>query len=710
MRRRRTPSRRRATQPMPMPMWTSSPTNRPRLHPATASPRTRARSRGAWPATSGLTSARCTVRAGRAGSRRRTCRRRPTAVRPVPRRTSTAATRSGEVQRVALTKIQRFAATNLQQAWQTVPHVTHHEDADITDLEAFRKQLNAEQSDVKVTMVALLLKACAATLAEFPRFASSLDGEEIVIKPDLHLGFAADTPNGLVVPVVRDVPHKGILELAGELTDLSGKARAGKLSPKEMSGAVFTISSLGGIGGTGFTPIVNPPQVAILGVVRSAMKPVWDGSAFVPRLMLPAVALLRPPRHRRGGGRTVLRPPRQDAGRPPPRAALGDGRGDEDGPSARGAGRPSPRCRARARWRPVGLVSRRRRRRPRGRRAAATRLRQARPDEPGAATSGGWHPAGVGARHACPVDPFGHDRVGRLGAGRRATADMADQELTRAEQRRGRVERRVRPGRSVVGDERRPVVTRRRRPSPDGDTISVGRERGARQRPRRSPARRSRRASLERRARSARRQIRPRPAGSGPTRRRSWRCARCPPPAAERASAAPRSAIASEADCVSCSSVELTHPRGNPADMDDRRVGTAEGGHRPRGSPPLASAESSNPTVLSRWVQPTRRPRCPPRAGGYESVATLDAVQRGREDDAVGGREPVEIERLARDDGKAARLTPGEPAVVERRADEASALDDEDPGTRPPPAPRRRARRAAAPRRRLRVPADRPPA
>jgi len=193
----------------------------------------------------------------------------------------------GEIQRVPLTKIQRSSAANLQQSWQEIPHVTHHEDADITDLEAFRKQLNAEQSEVKVTMVALLLKACAATLLEFPRFASSLDGDDLVIKPDLHLGFAADTPNGLVVPVVRDVPHKGVLQLAAELTELSGKARAGKLSPKEMSGAVFTISSLGGIGGTGFTPIVNRPQVAILGVVRSAMQPVWSGNEFVPRLILP---------------------------------------------------------------------------------------------------------------------------------------------------------------------------------------------------------------------------------------------------------------------------------------------------------------------------------------------------------------------------------------------------------------------------------------
>jgi len=188
---------------------------------------------------------------------------------------------------VKLTRIQQKAAVNLANAWQTIPHVTQHDEADITDLEAFRKQLNAEQSDVKVTMVALLLKAAAAALDAYPRFASSLDGDELVLHADRHLGFAADTPNGLVVPVIKDVDRKGLFEIAADLTDLSGKARAGKLSPTEMSGAVFTISSLGGIGGTGFTPIVNPPQVAILGVVRSAMRPVWDGAAFQPRLILP---------------------------------------------------------------------------------------------------------------------------------------------------------------------------------------------------------------------------------------------------------------------------------------------------------------------------------------------------------------------------------------------------------------------------------------
>jgi pyruvate dehydrogenase E2 component (dihydrolipoamide acetyltransferase) len=194
---------------------------------------------------------------------------------------------AGEGERVALTRIQQLSRDAVARSWQTVPHVTQNEDADITELEAFRKQLNAEQSDVKVTMVALLLKACSATLDAFPRFASSLDGDELVIKRERHLGFAADTPNGLVVPVIRDVDQKGLFELAAELTELSGKARAGKLGPKDISGAVFTISSLGGIGGTAFTPIVNLPQVAILGVVRSAMKPVWNGSEFEPRLMLP---------------------------------------------------------------------------------------------------------------------------------------------------------------------------------------------------------------------------------------------------------------------------------------------------------------------------------------------------------------------------------------------------------------------------------------
>jgi pyruvate dehydrogenase E2 component (dihydrolipoamide acetyltransferase) len=193
----------------------------------------------------------------------------------------------GEIERAPLSRIKKLSKANLARNWVMIPHVTHHEDADITELEAFRKQVNAEHPDSKVTMVALLLKACVASLQAFPDFNASLDGDDLILKRYYHLGFAADTPQGLVVPVVRDVDRKGLLEIAGELRTLSGKAREGKLMPAEMAGGTFTISSLGGIGGTGFTPIVNAPEVAILGVTRSAMKPVWDGSAFVPRLMVP---------------------------------------------------------------------------------------------------------------------------------------------------------------------------------------------------------------------------------------------------------------------------------------------------------------------------------------------------------------------------------------------------------------------------------------
>jgi pyruvate dehydrogenase E2 component (dihydrolipoamide acetyltransferase) len=168
-----------------------------------------------------------------------------------------------------------------------IPHVTHHDEADITELEAFRKRTNAEQSEAKVTMVALLVKAVVASLKAFPVVNSSLDGDDLVLKRYYNIGFAADTPNGLVVPVIKGADSKGILEIAKDLTELSGKARAGKLSGGDMQGSTFTISSLGGIGGTGFTPIVNAPEVAILGVTRSAMKPVWNGSEFEPRLMVP---------------------------------------------------------------------------------------------------------------------------------------------------------------------------------------------------------------------------------------------------------------------------------------------------------------------------------------------------------------------------------------------------------------------------------------
>jgi pyruvate dehydrogenase E2 component (dihydrolipoamide acetyltransferase) len=193
----------------------------------------------------------------------------------------------GSIERVPRSRIQRISAPNLARNWVLIPHVTHNDEADITELEAWRKRLNSEQSDVKVTMVSFLVVACVVALKEFPNFNSSLDGEELVLKRYYNIGFAADTPGGLVVPVIKDADHKGLLEIASELTALSGKAREGKLSPADMSGSTFTISSLGGIGGTSFTPIVNAPEVAILGATRSAMKPVWDGSEFRPRLMLP---------------------------------------------------------------------------------------------------------------------------------------------------------------------------------------------------------------------------------------------------------------------------------------------------------------------------------------------------------------------------------------------------------------------------------------
>jgi pyruvate dehydrogenase E2 component (dihydrolipoamide acetyltransferase) len=193
----------------------------------------------------------------------------------------------GEVERVPLSRIKKISGPNVARNWVMIPHVTQNDEADITDLEAFRKQINAEQSDVKVTMVALLVKASVGSLKQFPDFNSSLDGDELVIKRYYNIGFAADTPQGLMVPVIKDADRKGLLEIAGDLTELSGKAREGKISAEEMRGSTFSISSLGGIGGTSFTPIVNAPDVAILGVSRSKMAPVWDGEAFQPRLMLP---------------------------------------------------------------------------------------------------------------------------------------------------------------------------------------------------------------------------------------------------------------------------------------------------------------------------------------------------------------------------------------------------------------------------------------
>jgi pyruvate dehydrogenase E2 component (dihydrolipoamide acetyltransferase) len=195
----------------------------------------------------------------------------------------------GPVERVARSRIEKISAPNLARNWVMIPHVTHNDEADITDLEAWRKQLNDEHArdGVKVTMVSFLVIACVATLKEFPNFNSSLDGEELVVKRYYNVGFAADTPGGLVVPVIKDADRKGLLEIARELSELSGKARDGKLMPADMSGSSFTISSLGGIGGTSFTPIVNAPEVAILGVTRAAMRPVWNGHEFVPRLMVP---------------------------------------------------------------------------------------------------------------------------------------------------------------------------------------------------------------------------------------------------------------------------------------------------------------------------------------------------------------------------------------------------------------------------------------
>jgi pyruvate dehydrogenase E2 component (dihydrolipoamide acetyltransferase) len=198
----------------------------------------------------------------------------------------------GPIERRDMSRIRKLSGPNLHRNWVTIPHVTNHEDADITELEAFRVQLNKEneKSGVKVTMLAFLIKACVAALKKFPEFNSSIDaatGDAIFLKKYYHIGFAADTPNGLVVPVIKDADKKGVLEIAQETSGLAAKARDGKLAPGDMQGGTFSISSLGGIGGTYFTPIINAPEVAILGVCRSSMKPVWDGKAFVPRLILP---------------------------------------------------------------------------------------------------------------------------------------------------------------------------------------------------------------------------------------------------------------------------------------------------------------------------------------------------------------------------------------------------------------------------------------
>ncbi|HEY8296707.1 MAG TPA: dihydrolipoyllysine-residue acetyltransferase [Candidatus Baltobacteraceae bacterium] len=193
----------------------------------------------------------------------------------------------GAIERKPLTRIQKLSGPYLHRNWVMIPHVTQNDDADVTDLEEFRKELNAEKSAVKVTMLAFLIKASIAALKEFPAFNSSLDGDELVLKKYYNIGFAADTPNGLVVPVIKNADRKGIAEIAAETSELANKAREGKLGPADMSGGTFTISSLGSIGGTYFTPIINAPEVAILGACRAAIRPVWDGKQFVPRLMQP---------------------------------------------------------------------------------------------------------------------------------------------------------------------------------------------------------------------------------------------------------------------------------------------------------------------------------------------------------------------------------------------------------------------------------------
>jgi pyruvate dehydrogenase E2 component (dihydrolipoamide acetyltransferase) len=197
--------------------------------------------------------------------------------------------KQGPIERVPRSRIQRISAPNLARNWALIPHVTHNDEADITELEAWRVRLNEEHAStgVKVTMLSFLVLASVAALKEFPDFNASLDGEELILKRYYNIGFAADTPGGLVVPVIKEADGKGVLEIARELAELSARAREGKLGPAEMSASTFTISSLGGIGGTSFTPLVNAPEVAILGVTRAAMKPVWDGQEFAPRLMLP---------------------------------------------------------------------------------------------------------------------------------------------------------------------------------------------------------------------------------------------------------------------------------------------------------------------------------------------------------------------------------------------------------------------------------------
>jgi pyruvate dehydrogenase E2 component (dihydrolipoamide acetyltransferase) len=198
-------------------------------------------------------------------------------------------TKFGEIETVPLSRIKKISGANLHRNWVMIPHVTQYEDADVTELEEFRKSTNESlaKSGVKLTMLGFMIKACVSALKKYPDFNSSLEGDNLVLRKYYNIGFAADTPNGLMVPVIKNADKKGVIDIAHELGDLSAQARDGKLKPADMQGATFTISSLGGIGGTMFTPIINAPEVAILGVSKTAMKPVWDGKQFVPRLILP---------------------------------------------------------------------------------------------------------------------------------------------------------------------------------------------------------------------------------------------------------------------------------------------------------------------------------------------------------------------------------------------------------------------------------------
>ena len=199
--------------------------------------------------------------------------------------------RFGEIETRPLSRIKRISGPHLHRSWVNVPHVTNHDEADVTDLEAFRQSIKKEAAagGVRITLLAFVTRAVAATLAEFPTFNASLgpDGDTLVLKKYVHIGIAVDTPNGLMVPVLRDADRKGVYALAREMAELGTRARDGALKSGELQGGTFTISSLGGIGGTAFTPIINAPEVAILGLSRTRMTPVWDGTAFEPRLMLP---------------------------------------------------------------------------------------------------------------------------------------------------------------------------------------------------------------------------------------------------------------------------------------------------------------------------------------------------------------------------------------------------------------------------------------